>query len=147
MNPYPQDNSIIILDNCVIHKSDVLREVVEANGQLLIFLPPYSPDFNLIKESFSCGMYQHTRSVYVLNPCSESVDSSQLVSRAACWIPRTSASWSLAQCHSGESEGMVHAFRVPCMIFDGVVLLFMLCVCILPCTGQNDILCPWTRCY
>jgi len=84
MNPYPQDNSIIILNNCAIHKSDVLREVVEANGQLLIFLPPYSPDFNLIKDSFSCGMYQHPCSIYVLNPCSESMDSSQLVSRAAC---------------------------------------------------------------
>jgi transposase len=55
MNPYPQNNSILVLDNCAIHKSAVLREVVEANGQLLIFLPPYSPDFNPIEESFSAG--------------------------------------------------------------------------------------------
>ena len=92
MNPYPQDNSIIVLDNCAIHKSEVLREVVEANGQLLIFLPPYSPDFNPIEESFSCGMYRLTCSVYILNPRSKSMDSLQLVSRAARRIPRSSAS-------------------------------------------------------
>jgi hypothetical protein len=38
--------------------------VVEANGQLLIFLPPYSPNFNLIKESFSCGMHRSICSKY-----------------------------------------------------------------------------------
>ena len=55
MNPYPQNKSIIVLDNCAIHKSDLLREVVEGSGQLLVFLPPYSPDYNPIEESFSCG--------------------------------------------------------------------------------------------
>ena len=29
MNPYPQDKSILILDNCAIHKTRVLREIVE----------------------------------------------------------------------------------------------------------------------
>jgi transposase len=74
MNPYPQDCSVLILDNCAIHKSEVLREVIEATGKkntilliassslsqvftgiVLDFLPPYSPDFNPIEESFSCG--------------------------------------------------------------------------------------------
>ena len=55
MNPYPQDKSILILDNCAIHKTRALREIVEGSGQVLIFLPPYSPDFNPIEESFSCG--------------------------------------------------------------------------------------------
>lgn len=54
MNRYPQDNSILIIDNCAIHKSNALREVIEALGILLVFLPPYSPDFNPIEESFSC---------------------------------------------------------------------------------------------
>ncbi|KAF8810534.1 hypothetical protein BYT27DRAFT_7024247, partial [Phlegmacium glaucopus] len=30
MNPYPQDRSVHILDNCAIHKSEYLREMVEA---------------------------------------------------------------------------------------------------------------------
>ena len=74
MNPYPQNKSVLILDNCAIHKSAALREVVEAQGifsyqttgfqlfkctpgSLLIFLPPYLPDLNPIEESFSAGMH------------------------------------------------------------------------------------------
>ena len=53
MNRYPQDRSIIVLDNCAIHRVNAIRELVEAQGVLLIFLPPYSPDFNPIEESFS----------------------------------------------------------------------------------------------
>jgi transposase len=65
MNPFPEDNSVLVLDNCAIHKSDALRAVVEAQGHLLIFLPPYSPDFNPIEESFSCGMcFLDIRTVY-----------------------------------------------------------------------------------
>jgi hypothetical protein len=33
MNPYPQDKSVLILDNCAIHKSEALREVVESFGE------------------------------------------------------------------------------------------------------------------
>ncbi len=58
MNPYPQDKSILILDNCAIHKMHALREIVEGSGHVLLFLPPYSSDFNLIEESFSCGTSQ-----------------------------------------------------------------------------------------
>ncbi|KAI4518010.1 hypothetical protein K523DRAFT_223592, partial [Schizophyllum commune Tattone D] len=29
MNPYPQPRSVLILDNCAIHKSQALRQVVE----------------------------------------------------------------------------------------------------------------------
>ena len=53
MNRFPQDRSIIVLDNCAIHRANVIREIVEAHGVLLVFLPPYSPDFNPIEESFS----------------------------------------------------------------------------------------------
>lgn len=57
MNRYPRDKSILVLDNCAIHKSRALREIVEAYGCVLLFLPPYSPDFNPIEESFSCGTF------------------------------------------------------------------------------------------
>ncbi|THV04577.1 hypothetical protein K435DRAFT_573727, partial [Dendrothele bispora CBS 962.96] len=29
MNPFPGDRSVLIMDNCAIHKSEALREVVE----------------------------------------------------------------------------------------------------------------------
>jgi len=56
MNRYPQDKSILVLDNCAIDKTHVLQEIVEGLGHVLLFLPPYSPDFNPIEESFGCGM-------------------------------------------------------------------------------------------
>ena len=80
MNPYPQDKSILILNNSVIHKTRALQEVIEGSSQVLLFLPPYSPDFNPIEESFSCGMslnvlYANTYSY----SCSKALDSKELV--------------------------------------------------------------------
>jgi hypothetical protein len=40
MNPYPQDNSILIMDNCAIHKSDALRDIVEAHSLYFFLLTP-----------------------------------------------------------------------------------------------------------
>jgi len=58
MNPYEpgrqSPRSVLIMDNCNTHKSEALREAVEAAGCKLLFLPPYSPDLNPIEESFSC---------------------------------------------------------------------------------------------
>jgi hypothetical protein len=35
MNPYPGTCSVVMLDNCAIHKSQALRELVEAAGSVL----------------------------------------------------------------------------------------------------------------
>lgn len=51
---WPGPRSVLVLDNCATHHSRALREIVEAANRKLIFLPPYSPDFNPIEESFSC---------------------------------------------------------------------------------------------
>jgi hypothetical protein len=53
MNPYPQKNSVLVLDNASAHHFDDLREVVEGRGMRLRYLPPYSPDFNPIEQGFS----------------------------------------------------------------------------------------------
>lgn len=55
MNAFPRDKSVLVLDNCAIHKTNALREILEGNRHQLVFLPPYSPDFNPIEESFSSG--------------------------------------------------------------------------------------------
>lgn len=55
MNRYPHDRSVLVMDNCRIHKSEALQKAVADAGCILVFLPPYSPDFNPIEESFSCG--------------------------------------------------------------------------------------------
>lgn len=32
MNPWPEENSILIMDNCAIHKMEALRVIVEESG-------------------------------------------------------------------------------------------------------------------
>ncbi|KAJ3497410.1 hypothetical protein NLJ89_g10351 [Agrocybe chaxingu] len=53
LNPYPGPRSVVILDNCAIHHDDEVRQIiVEDCGAKLIYLPPYSPDYNPIEQSF-----------------------------------------------------------------------------------------------
>jgi transposase len=44
---------IVIMDNLSSHKGPKLRTVIEAAGAKLIYLPPYSPDFNPIENAFA----------------------------------------------------------------------------------------------
>lgn len=44
---------IVIMDNLSSHKTPAVREAIEAAGATLLFLPPYSPDFNPIEQAFS----------------------------------------------------------------------------------------------
>ncbi|EFM61187.1 transposase [Brucella sp. NF 2653] len=46
-------DDIVILDNLSSHKRPAAREIIEAAGARLMFLPPYSPDFNPIEKAFS----------------------------------------------------------------------------------------------
>ena len=48
-----QEGQVVILDNLGAHKSERVRELIEARGCKLIFLPAYSPDFNPIEQAFS----------------------------------------------------------------------------------------------
>ena len=53
--PYNGTNphSIVIMDNASIHHVDGVVEMIQGVGDLVIFLPPYSPDYNPIEEAFS----------------------------------------------------------------------------------------------
>lgn len=44
---------IVILDNLPAHKVTGARKAIEAVGATLLFLPPYSPDFNPIEQAFA----------------------------------------------------------------------------------------------
>ena len=59
MQPFDGSNSksIVILDNCSIHHVEPVKELLQDAGILLIFLPPYSPDYNPIEETFSSIKY------------------------------------------------------------------------------------------
>lgn len=44
---------IVVMDNLPAHKGAAVRQVIEAAGAELRYLPPYSPDFNPIEQGFS----------------------------------------------------------------------------------------------
>lgn len=50
---YPEPKSVIVMDNASWHHSEELRQICEDAGVKLMYLPPYSPDFNPIEEFFS----------------------------------------------------------------------------------------------
>ena len=43
----------VIMDNLSSHKRKSVRDKIEAAGAKLLFLPPYSPDFNPIEMAFA----------------------------------------------------------------------------------------------
>lgn len=53
MNKWPLPNSVLVVDNASIHKVAGIRELVEESGMRLLYLPPYSPNFNPIELAFS----------------------------------------------------------------------------------------------
>jgi transposase len=44
---------LVVMDNLGAHRGHRVRELIEARGCELWFLPPYSPDFSPIEEAFS----------------------------------------------------------------------------------------------
>ena len=44
---------IVVMDNLAPHKASTVRDVIEAAGAELRYLPPYSPDLNPIENAFA----------------------------------------------------------------------------------------------
>ena len=51
--PELHPGDIVVLDNLSSHKGPQTRALIEAAGAKLLFLPPYSPDFNPIENAFA----------------------------------------------------------------------------------------------
>jgi transposase len=51
--PTLSEGQIVLMDNLGAHKTERVRELVEARGAQVWFLPGYSPDLNPIEEAFS----------------------------------------------------------------------------------------------
>jgi len=51
--PTLQPGDIVVMDNLSSHKGPMVRALIEAVGAKLLYLPPYSPDFNPIEKLFS----------------------------------------------------------------------------------------------
>jgi transposase len=44
---------VVVMDNLSAHKGERVKQLIERQGCELLYLPPYSPDFNPIEEAFS----------------------------------------------------------------------------------------------
>jgi len=51
--PELKPGDIVVMDNLSSHKAPAIRQAIEAAGATLLFLPPYSPDFNPIEQAFA----------------------------------------------------------------------------------------------
>jgi transposase len=51
--PTLKEGQVVLLDNLKAHKPKRIRELIEARGAQVLFLPSYSPDLNPIEEAFS----------------------------------------------------------------------------------------------
>jgi transposase len=52
--PTLRDGQVVVMDNLELsHKGERVKELIEERGCELIYLPPYSPDFNPIEQAFS----------------------------------------------------------------------------------------------
>jgi transposase len=53
LGPRLQPGDVVVLDNLAAHKVAGVRALIEARGAQLLYLPPYSPDFNPIEQAWS----------------------------------------------------------------------------------------------
>lgn len=51
--PELRPGDVVVMDNLSSHKGPRVQELIEAAGAILMFLPPYSPDFNPIENAFA----------------------------------------------------------------------------------------------
>jgi transposase len=53
LTPELRPGNIVVMDNLSSHKGPRVRQMIEAAGAQLRYLPPYSPDFNPIENAFA----------------------------------------------------------------------------------------------
>ena len=53
LSPTLCPGQIVVMDNLTAHKGERVKELIEERGAELLYLPPYSPDFNPIEEAFA----------------------------------------------------------------------------------------------
>jgi hypothetical protein len=49
--PTLKEGQVVVMDNLAAHKGERVRELLEARGCELLYLPPYSPNLNPIEEA------------------------------------------------------------------------------------------------
>jgi transposase len=45
--------SVIVMDNAALPKGNGMQKILEDSGHTLLYLPPYSPDLNLMEKKWA----------------------------------------------------------------------------------------------
>jgi hypothetical protein len=67
VGPTPERGDIVITDNISTHKVYSVREAIEAAGATLRYLPPFSPDLDVVQQTQ--GSSAQTRRVNAARTC------------------------------------------------------------------------------
>ena len=51
--PSLREGQVVVMENLSAHRPERIRELIEARGAELVFMPSYSPDYNPIEQAFS----------------------------------------------------------------------------------------------
>src|SRR3712207_2636046 len=51
--PSLREGQVVVMDNLGAHRPKKIRDLIEARGAELVFVPSYSPDLNPIEQAFS----------------------------------------------------------------------------------------------
>ena len=65
---------VIIMDNAAFHKKEVLQNLARKYSQELIFLPPYSPEYNPIEHTWSALKRKVAGCVHLYDSVSQALD-------------------------------------------------------------------------
>jgi transposase len=91
--PTLQEGQVVVMDNLSAHKGERVRQLIEAKGCELIYLPPYSPDFNPIEQAFS------KLKSYLRGACARSRDAlMEVTGEALCTISASDAEGFFEHC-------------------------------------------------
>ena len=91
--PTLKRGQVVVMDNLSAHKGEKVRELIEGEGCELIYLPPYSPDFNPIEGAFS------KLKSYLREACARSQDTlMEVIGRALSTISASDAEGYFEHC-------------------------------------------------
>ena len=61
MNPYPANNSILVMDNVKVHHNKLVQAAALRRGVVIVYTPPYYPNLSLA-EYFGNGLKEKMKS-------------------------------------------------------------------------------------
>ncbi|ULJ61528.1 IS630 family transposase [Wielerella bovis] len=63
--PQLPPNSVLVMDNATFHKRQDIQELIVLSGHVILWLPPYCPDLNLIEHTWA--WIKHLRQDWLLD--------------------------------------------------------------------------------